>query len=256
MLYKKKYSEDWAIQIETQTYSCTNNEYKPKLATINKFFDQYKHRKIFTQIKNDYIDILPGDWINFVEKGVEAENNFFNMQYPSEESLDELGEFYIYFYSYLNYHTNKKNENILDLKDELLERYLLIHGKMGDFDLVFTYYLRYITYLKQRLVLDGDPSHYTKGFLYKVWSNYSLTYLNFSPFVWKNDKKLTYLTSRKSDNNGSMVDTPYIDYYKLRELIGENKIAEIQKMPENLLSFPKPHFYDDLYKKHQKNIVQ
>jgi len=246
-LAEKNHPFDWLLQRETQTYSCSNNEYKPKLATINFFYTEYRNNKIFKKLKKSEIE-FPEHIKRIIDKGLIAENRFFEKKYPDEDYLNNLAHFYGYLYKYLKYDTNIKEIE----KDDLLKRYLIINGKMADLDLIFNHYAGYTKYKRKSITLDEKSKLRTlssKAYFYIIWSNYSLTYLNFSPFVWKSNDKMEFLKTSNflsSKKNSEKRNPPYFDYQSLSELIGEEKIAEIQKESK---IFYKVQFFHDLMKK-------
>ena len=131
------------IQRETSPYTCADNDYKPTLATINYFFANYKNKKIFPEIKKDFENLLSDDLNALIEKSIKAENDFFEENYPSEESLKNLSQYYARTYAQLA-SQSAEDSDLKKIRDELLQRHVIIEGKLTDFDLVFNFFVKYI----------------------------------------------------------------------------------------------------------------
>ncbi|MFA6097504.1 MAG: hypothetical protein WC788_07805 [Candidatus Paceibacterota bacterium] len=206
-------------QSATNPYECMNLEFQPRLATINYFYKKYKDKRFYEGMKaGDIFRELSSEAKGIIEKGVEAEQKFFDVKYPSEYELEYLGNYYGYTYSYFS--KNKINAG----KDDLLERHSIIKEKMADIDLVVNKILNIFSGYRKKAGPDNPP---LKAYIYFVRSNYSIFFLNFSSGVWRSDGGLGYLNI-KDDliGKGEVLPVFVIDRNDAIRAYGEEKVQE------------------------------
>lgn len=189
-------------QSATTYYDCNNLEYQADLSTLDYFYRNYKNDRLFENLKgNDGFEKWPEEFRTTVNDGISAENYFFDSRYPSEDELDQLGEFYGSTYSYLK--GNPLPETAAH-KDDFLKRYLVIKEKTADIDLTLrragSFLASFGRFFKW---IEPNPS---ENYAYPVRSSYSLTYFNFSPDVWRLKEKPRYLVQNKESTLGAESD--------------------------------------------------
>lgn len=215
--YKRFFGEDiaWTPIPDANPYTCTNFEYIPEAVTLDKVYILYKEKRLYEEIKN-----LKNNWPeeikNLMEEGEFFENKFFNEKIPSYQDLQELSSFYAYAYSYLNLN---KNEELDKYKNEFLKRHLFIDRELGDFDLIFNNFsFNIIDYYKNNYIKE-EP--FDEGYLYSLRTAYSITYLPFSPSMWRIEKDLTYYMYFKGGTNNDFMDyQEALQKYEKKEIKG------------------------------------
>jgi hypothetical protein len=147
---------------------------------------QYRNNRIFAGLKNNSV-YSSGDaeTRRVIDGGVAAEAAFFDEKYPSEMMLGNLSDYYSYAYGYGVEHNR-------DLNDQaLLERSLDAKEKVADYDLLINALAFHLINVNELLTLGKTTAD--DSYFYPVRSGYSLTFLVFSPSVWRASQSLRYL---------------------------------------------------------------
>jgi len=242
----EKYMHDQGAELllknPTTPYTCANMDYEPKITTMDYFYKNFKDKRFYKNLggKENFKD-YPKEFQELVKEGENAEDSFFDSQYPDGKNLEYLANFYGYTYNYLA----KESIISLDEKEELLKRYVLLSEKLTDFDLLLnkTYYY-FWDFAQGYLVNKFNPP---EAYAYSIRSEYSLFFLNFDPFVWKSGAKLEYLIKDKegSESEKEKSKSGIIDYESAVSLYGkENVLKWIKLTNENLV------------KKHEMSIMR
>ena len=209
------------LQSISTPYGCTDQTYKSKIQTIEFALQDYASKKMFGDDFGQFKNVLENFEV-IKNEGVKVENDFFAAQYPSDEAMGQLAQYYAYVYSELS----KKNVDSQS-REEFLQRALVLNGQMVGFDSTLN---RLAFHFDNNL---NNPRHKMgpnawNSFL--VWSNYSVTFLNFSPFVWKIGEKPTYLVKDKPAIG--MVEMPknkktvYLDFQEASGIYGQDKVLD------------------------------
>ncbi|MBT4277575.1 hypothetical protein HOD96_02390 [Candidatus Falkowbacteria bacterium] len=216
---------------ETNPYACVDFEYLPKVAVINSFFLNYKNNLIFEGIQGQhYFNDLNKELQKTIKEGMEAENNFFNKDYPTLKDLEYLSEVYFYVYSKM------LSQNFFDenLQEELLNRYLIVNRGLSDFDLLFNNFTYYYINLLKRYSLAGTK--FSEDQIYLTRTAYSLTFFPFSSSVWRISDKLKYYNILEEKT-----DSPFTDYksailkYSEKEVLSWNENNNMPQIYEQLI---------------------
>lgn len=224
---------EWRHAAVTTSYACNDLDYQASLTTIDYFFRTYKTNLIYSQISlgQNQKNTALSESIN---RGKKLEEFFFSSPYPSEENMNNLSKAYLETYGLMVGEMASGNsatgENVR-LKDELLERIVLIRVKTAHIDRILNFSAMVNNTLSRMTSYDDlDRSPY----IYLVRNGYPLTMFGFSPSVFRNPDKLRYITAGaiRSDlkSNIEMVATygqAYVDKISqvsrgsiLREIFG------------------------------------
>lgn len=223
-----KHDLNWIIALLTTSYGCNDLIYQPKLATIDAYFKRYNKDRIFSRMQKMINADTSDNLKNMIGDGREAENTFFDNKYPSEQDLDNLAVKMENVYAYIVTDQNSTQNSSLDYlfgyKEELLSRSLYIYGKQGNFERVlgtFSFHLN--GYANTYKLNKGDREAY----IYYIRSGYPLTYLGFSPYVWKSKDTLDYINKETSK-----IRPDFKDYYEMVKEFGQdyvNRINDIKR---------------------------
>lgn len=184
----------------TVSYGCNNLEYKPALEQLNIFYLENKNRRIFAEIKKGQeFDLLTGGFKDIINAGAEIENSFFSADIPSQEALENLGQWYGYVYAEMA----RAGAGNTPERGELLRRHLVIKDKTANFDLVLNrgsfHFKNYSEKIGKLTNPELNPP--LLSFAYATRTNYALTFLNFSPFVWRISEHPRYALKNFDKNN-------------------------------------------------------
>lgn len=164
----------------TSPYRCPYHAPLAEIVTVDNFIKNYKPifgDKAFTDLNNK----------SFFDEAKRAEDNFFASKYPSYDSLKILSDYYSYSYRLLANGENNK------LRDELLNRYLLINRKLDGLNTIFSYISYYVkSPIEGSEVSNRNGSLNTLKILYKYRTYYGFFYFPFSPSFWRSSDGLDY----------------------------------------------------------------
>ncbi|MFA5880502.1 MAG: hypothetical protein WC860_10120 [Candidatus Margulisiibacteriota bacterium] len=206
----------------TMPYSCFNSEYQPKLSTIDNFYRNFKEKRFYRNFIAENKKIS-SDLRELISEGENAESAFFDAQYPNEENLEYLADYYGFTYHYL---IKKGNASSAE-KEDLIKRYVLIKEKFADFDMLLdTNYISFSTFL-DRNKIDNIASNM---YIYSTRTDYSILFLNFNAFEWKNNAKLEYYKQSADRVDASLPEDLIFDYDKAVSLYGEDNIVKWVKI--------------------------
>lgn len=200
-------------QRATTPYACNNLEYRASLITVDNFYLKYKDDRISKLLKKKGLDEkISGDVVQELQK---AEDLFFDAKIPSENSLNVLREWYAYTYGVF------ANENVADegVKNELLERMMLINGKLHNVEYILMGTVKNL--IKHNVNMANV--RIIPIYVYSVRSNYALFYLNFSSVIWRLQSHPQYMehddVAEDSENSGNI-----LNYKEALDSYGEEKI--------------------------------
>lgn len=206
----EKYGVEVVPQGATNPYTCSNMEYQPKIAAIRNFYADFKDNRFYQTVKNrnNFTD-LPEEFKSIIIEGEKAEKIFFEAKYPGENSLEYLANFYGFTYSFLI--KNNDLGNVIKDQDraDLLNRYLIIKEKIRDIDLILNKSVYLFSYFAHNFNFAED-SEIAQYYVYIMRNEYSLSFLSFSAFFWRNPQKLQYLerdvTDKQESHNIGIID--------------------------------------------------
>ncbi|MBI2021340.1 hypothetical protein HYS93_00460 [Candidatus Daviesbacteria bacterium] len=202
----------WQHQTETNTYMCPDLSYQTILATIDRVVKEKP--MLFKQLKN--LDFKKTQKLSeLINKGLEVEENFYN--YPNEDNLEALTSYYLATYKILNSY----GTNLADQADKFLKMHLLIKGKITNLSSLLNNLNHDFLSMGLRGV-TGDY-HYDSYYIYGLRSAYSLTYLSFSPFVWK-EKNLPEYMDKRLVKNAVSEESNYMEYSQAKNKYSDSDI--------------------------------
>lgn len=214
-------------QSATAPYVCNNLEYQPKLATVSYFYQNYSNDRVFGKVKeNIEFKKFSLEFQKLIEAGKQAEDSFFGSQFPAEDNLEQLSNYYLSVYNFL---LHNQVASLID-KKEFLFRYLLIKEKFVNFDLLVNRIVYHLssTFLRENTLEYERPININPRYMYSFRSHYSLLFLNFSPSVWRLNYKPQYL---KTDYDiGEPDEKAIIDYYEAVDKYGRENILNWYKI--------------------------
>lgn len=210
------------IQIETNYYLCTDLEYQAELITIFVFLNKF--RPLFGEIEETELDKA------FLDQAKDFESSFFSSEFPSYENLKTLSNLYIYAY--------KTYEGEKEVKNEFLQRYLLINRKLADI-----YLLLNNTYMTSDFIFSlnkKDPQYFKSrenaySYLYPFRSLWNLLYFPYSPSFWRINEKLEYL-EKKNIEEKNLKNKTYISYQEALKEYGEKEIKKWHETYKKIVS--------------------
>jgi len=208
----------WKPNWDGNTYHFTDNEWQVELLALDNFLSRYRNTDIFEKIsKAPYFDKLNDKTKQFIAKAANIEEDFFAQKMPSETNLNRLKDYYWLSYELLENEGSDSNRLNAD-KEQLLERFLTINNRLSGLEAVFksTLYLDNLLIRAQLGTLDKRIG----SFLYAMRNGYSLSFLSFSPAVWRLPKRPKFMKKtgyypRKST---------YTTYTKLRKQYSAEEI--------------------------------
>ncbi len=153
------------------------------------------------------------------------EKAFFEQKYPSYESLSYLSDIYGYIYRQMVGNPNEEwVKKMLPHKEELLERSLDVKRKMGNLPFVLNSHSMFIKGLESRQAIEQKFSlKYIKEFVYTFRNFYGMTFLPFSPSVWRSNDNLEY--SEKTYVKGTIgPGLEYITYRQAQKIYSQEEI--------------------------------
>jgi len=211
------------------TYTCTNLEYKPIIATLDYFYREYKDSRLFEKFKSDNAGKYSDEFMKIIEEGDRAEKMFFDSKYPAQEEMDYLGNYYAFAYSY----SIKNNVGDIESRNDLLGRYLIIKEKMADIDLI----LNEMTFYFAKYVFENDEAKKSipSSYLYAIRSGYSFSFLNFSGLVWRIPERPKYLETSAKDLGQAGSEKEIYNYQEAVSEFGKENIEKwIKIYDENI----------------------
>jgi len=223
----------WRPNWDGNTYHFTDNEWQIKLLNLDSFWRRYRGDNIFKEIaKRAYFEKVDNETKRFVEKAAKVEEDFFSQKIPSETNLNRLKDYYRWAYELLKSegsHSSRLNAD----KEQLLNRYLTANSKLFGLDSIFKSTL-YLDNLVVRAGL-GALSKQMEGYLYALRSSYSLTYLSFSPTIWRLSQRPKFIKKKGYVPEHSVFAsyTQLRKQYSVEELLSWRKLTE-QKLLEQI----------------------
>jgi|GEM_PF-5571540 len=209
-------------------YTCNNLEYKNVVEAMDYFIRTYAHGTNGGFLNSFSFD-GDGEFMRIISKGQVAEKAFFEANYPSQNSLEYLGNYYLYAYGYAV--RNQLLEN--DQRQELLRLGILIQEKMVNMPDVLNNLSMFIERLNEVILKTGarPPLLY----LYVTKSSYSELFYSFSPAVWRLEEKLHFLDiGASSENNFKMNDLKIMDFKAAKLEYGEEALLNWINIFEDL----------------------
>jgi len=223
----------WRPNWDGNTYHFSDNEWQVKLLTLDNFWRKYRGTDIFKEIANSpYFERLNTETRQFVKKAANVEGSFFAQKIPSETNLNRLKDYYRWTYELLKSEGSYQSELNAD-KERLLERYFAANSRLLGLDSVFKTTL-YLDNLLVRANL-GALNKQMKGYLYALRSSYSLTYLSFSPAVWRLSQRPKFIKKKGyvPEHSVFATYTQLRKEYSVEELLSWRKLTE-QKLLEQI----------------------
>ncbi|NTU69480.1 hypothetical protein HGB13_01440 [bacterium] len=184
----------WVQVRDSNFYSCNDNEYQVNLLNMSEF---HKNQSVLLdKIVNDnnYKKTKYSDYCLAIEKEFLQDD-----KYPTEVKLNMIKDCYGNIY---------KDQKLLsvELKNELLLRYLTLKNKTANFHFL----LNRDFDLDNRVTDLENGKNINSEFYYYAYRNtYSLSFLNFSPAVWRINERPKYNLGTFTPSNR------YTDYKSL-----------------------------------------
>lgn len=237
------------IVLESNAYNCLSSEYRSKLASIDYLYRNYKDKQVFGSLlsKND----LTSQQKTFFEKGRGLENAFFESEFPSDIAAKNLANYYELLYkNIITWRGDPQLKDkawireLFDKRDEFLNRALEYKTGLSSIDKVFSQARDSFASMRTRFLLGNYKVNSQILYLtYVIRSLYGLSYLPFSPAVYRLNDDLSYFPRTKIDSVVGY-DKKYITYqealnYYPKEVIeswrGDTRIETEKKYKEYLL---------------------
>lgn len=202
----------------TAPYTCNDFTYDVTLRNIDYFFEKYSENKFFDKIDTLSFEI-DADFEKLIENGKSAEQEFFSAKYPSQNSLEYLGEYYLHAYNY-GIENGVFNQNE---RDELLFRGILIKSKLSSVSYSIDTLSIFIEKMTNKFAINGLPSLL---YVYPTKSAYSLLFFNFASSVWLSEEKLHFLDFESEQGNiFKMNSQKFMDFKTAADKYGENNLV-------------------------------
>lgn len=215
----KKYGLTQRVpQDETNYYMCPDLEYQSKLLVVNEFLDKFNNQYLFTNIDTAQI---PDKFLLFFQKAEEFEKSYLNSKIPNEKDLETLSSAYLFAYKILP--DNDKNKKV---KNDLLERYLIVDRRLSGFDLILnnsTLFFNFVITLGKKDTSLFKSAKNLYSYFYPIRSMWSLLYFPFSRSFWRTDEKPDYLEKIKFGETETKKKV-YISYQEAVELYGKDAV--------------------------------
>jgi hypothetical protein len=205
----------------TSPYSCNDLEYKPALEAMDYFYKKYGGDMIFEKILAEGV---PEKLRSVFILGSEAERSFFDAKYPDSVSFKKLSD------SYRQAYATAATNMLFGQKErqELLDRYIVSAEKMVNFHMILNRVIMHLNSLARKIQLNDTALDVF--YLYGARNNYSLLFMNFSPFMWVAEEHPSYLeiSDEAIRNDLSKMDA-VIDHSGAIIRFGERNITKWQK---------------------------
>lgn len=179
------------VMFDTTPYNCNDLTYQPAMATLNYFKSNFKS-DLFSRIEKE--EGITEELSEIIEEGKKYETQFEKENYPSGESLQNLGRSYSRLYEALAEKTGS-SKAMKDHREEALERALIIKTKLANFDGIINFFSYILDGYYQVEKAYGKEEKY--DYLYTVRSGYSLFFMGFSSSVWRISSEPRYIESSK-----------------------------------------------------------
>lgn len=210
-------------QNSTAPYGCNDLTYKPKMRTMAFALDNYASERLFGESSIENLSKEISEKAKIVwEKGKQVEQDFFDATYPSDRALENLGEYYKSAYFFLAAEGVEDSE----MKNNFLERIDVISGNFVGSDLILNRSAYHFGNFANDFSLE-DLNQKQKEYVFANRNDYSITFLGFSPFVWKSENESEYVF--KDSKSGSEISDelrPVIDHQTALRLYGKEKLKE------------------------------
>jgi|GEM_PF-5704394 len=215
-------------QNATTAYACSDLEYKPKLTTVASFYARYAENRLFSSL----LDEVAKEDRSVIESWISAENDFFDSEYPSEESLENLAKAYFSAYAYVLKSKQEFDSGVRFRRGEVfLERYLFIREKMNDIDLSINNARSFFSAYKMRFGFVGENEGGGE-YLYSVRSHYSLMFLGFSSSIWRSEERPEFIAVIESEK-GEFPST-IVGLEEAEKMFGEENLSRWRNLDSEL----------------------
>ncbi|MCL5439247.1 MAG: hypothetical protein M1268_04685 [Patescibacteria group bacterium] len=196
---------EWFWQRETMNYLCPDLSFEPRLATLDYFIQTYRQKPL----------------LNGVGPAGSLEKSFFSSSMPSYQQASYLSTYYAFFYN---------NVSDQDSKEKLLQRYLIINRQLSNFPMVIKkiiYEWNWLFAANRKSQIINESNLLSSFYLPR--SAWSLTYLTFSPSVWRLSEKPKFIDHRQVTSNNPD-DLPYWDQEQIKSYYGKQDIKTLQEL--------------------------
>jgi hypothetical protein len=189
----------------TNAYTCNDLQYYAQLNTVDYSYKTYENDRFFDSIDD--------------KQGKEAEELFFDKKYPSQDDLDYLSSYYLYFYN------NNKSLLTDAQKDELLRRGIIGSRKLIKMPSVIDYVGMFADRANAKFTKSGNMPQ--KIYLYVTKSAYSVLFFNFSSSVWRSNDKLHLIDFDASNAEiFKMNNQEFMSFEKANLYYGQDVLVE------------------------------
>ncbi len=177
----------------TMPYNCMNYWYQTTLSNLNYYFKNYSDKIFFTNSNKSKLQNIS----NFDELGI-YENQVFNDWTINEDSVRNLEKIFSNTLAWtISDWKSKQNHYLID---DLMKRSSIMKSNIMDLNFVLNHIISVnINYIissrlknKEFSVNKNSAIANTKFLIYSFRNDYSIFFLNFSPFVWKINEKPVY----------------------------------------------------------------
>jgi hypothetical protein len=210
------------IESATAPYGCMDLTYKTSIRTMGFTVKKYKSKKLFgNQVPNLFADQRQQQVEKIWNEGRAMEADFFDAEYPSDVAMNKLAFVYTDAYRMLALAVSAESAS------EFLQRVRVFEGKIQDFGLIMdraTYHFQ--NYLENNAEAQKDPRNFK--YVFAARSDYSILFLNFSPFVWRITEKPKYLIPLTDQDLGErkLELLPGLNHEEAVKLFGAEKLRE------------------------------
>ncbi len=190
--------------VSSTPYACSYSEYLAEISEMNIFLK--KNKPILSTVKFNNSSNR-----KMFEKALSIEEQFFQSKYPSYENAQILSQYYGYLYKLISSGKILMDTNP-SLKDEILRRKLVLNLKLGNYDKILSYVEGVITYTGTLAKLEWTPDNtFVTKILYPYRNFYGVMYMPFSPAIFRQSEKLSYI-DKVLVKNAMIIDGPAMSY--------------------------------------------
>lgn len=180
---------------ETNIYSCADSSYKATIATLDKFYDEYKNNLLFEKLLKS--KDLGEEQKKIFTEGSNLEKDFFNLEFPSDASAQNIADYYSFIYKNISI-WKKENQfqntdwfqNALKIQDNFLERSLFYTRRLGNVEEIIADAIDHFSAFRTKSLIVGQD---TSSYAYAFRNIYGLVYFPFSRSFYRNSDKLTLI---------------------------------------------------------------
>lgn len=218
---------DFVLHMESNIYVCNNSSFKNTLATLDKFYREYKNDPLYAGVLK--LNDLDSEPKKIITEGDILEKKLFNSQFPSETAAGNLVNYYAYTYKSIitwvndpKYKEKAWKKELFNNRDKFLNRYLEYSRQLGNYDEVLAAALGNLSSLRIKALLYSVDS---ASYAYVFRNMYGLVYFPFSYSFYRLDTPLSYLDD-KPVVNAMGLDKTYMTYQQALQKYSKEELKK------------------------------